>query len=80
MDLNVVKNNGLGNHTFGSKYSLCHATYVPCEDYMNKVLGEKKYLAHSMGSRKEFNSPMLSSQGAEHDFVLVPREYSVLSY
>lgn len=47
---------------------------------MNKVLGKKKYLAHSTGSRKEFNSPMLSSQGAEHDFVLVPREYSVLSY
>lgn len=76
----MVKNNGLGNHTLGSKYSLCHETCVPCEDYMNKVLEKKKYLAHSTGSRKEFNSPMLSSQGAEHDFVLVPREYSVLSY
>lgn len=38
----MVKNNGLGNHTLGSKYSLCHETCVPCEDYMNKVLGKKK--------------------------------------
>ena len=59
----MVKNNELGNHTLGSKYSLCHAIYVPCEDYMYKVLEKKKKnLTHSMGSRKEFNSPMLSSK------------------
>ena len=38
----MVKNNGLGNHTLGSKYSLCHETCVPSEDYMNKVLEKKK--------------------------------------
>ena len=48
----VVKNNELGNHTLGSKYSLCHAIYVPCEDYMYKVLEKKKKPDSQYGLKK----------------------------
>lgn len=77
----VIKNNGLGATCLGSNAS---SAYNPCAlrrfKWVNshQVFRKMPVILQYM-PKKKFKDPMLPSQRADHDFVLVLREHLVLS-